>query len=95
MVHRYSVSLYDEEIYQDDDGTFVYYFDYADLEQRFNALSAKFTVMVEENALLRKRLERFEIFAQFILEECDDWGMAYDAAKKCMALKEPPESNGK
>lgn len=68
----------------------------AALEQRFNALSAKFTVMVEENATLRKRLERFEIFAQFILEECDDWKMAHDAAKKCMALKDsPPESNGK
>lgn len=55
----------------------------------------KIQEIVSENATLRKRLERFEIFAQFILEECDDWGMAYDAAKKCMALKEPPESNGK
>ena len=35
---------------------YVQYDNYADLEQRFNALSAKFTVMVEENALLRKRL---------------------------------------
>jgi FtsZ-binding cell division protein ZapB len=59
MVHRYSVSLYDEEIYQDDDGTFVYYFDYADLEQRFDALSSKFAALVEEQTAIER--ERDEL----------------------------------
>jgi hypothetical protein len=54
MVQRYSVSLYDEEIYQEDDGTYVDYSDYAALEQRFDALSSKFAALVEENAALEK-----------------------------------------
>lgn len=94
MVHRYSVSLYDEEIYQDDDGTFVYYFDYADLEQRFNALSAKFTVMVEENATLRKRLEPIKEWwerncSEYIRKKHKKWDASmYEAIEKAMELKE-------
>ena len=90
MVQRYSVSLYDEEIYQDDDGTFVYYFDYAALEQRFDALSTKFSAMVEENAVLKNQLKPIEdIYGAMKGQNRNEfvYGMVR-AIEKAMELKE-------
>lgn len=55
MVQRYDILKRD--MVKSDDGNMVLYPDYAALEQRFDALSSKFTALVEENATLRKQLD--------------------------------------
>lgn len=55
MVQRYDILKRD--MVKSDDGNMVLYSDYTALEQRFNTLSTKFAVLVEENATLRKQLE--------------------------------------
>ena len=66
--------------------------DYAALEQRFDALSTKFSAMVEENATLRKRLEPIEIVYRNWHDYKGDSPMRFadymSAIYRCMELKE-------
>ena len=93
MVQRYDILKRD--MVKSDDGNMVLYPDYADLEQRFNALSAKFTVMVEENATLRKRLEPIEEWwdrncSEYIRKKHQKWDASmYEAIDKAMELIDP------
>lgn len=86
MVHRYSVSLYDEEIYQDDDGTFVYYFDYADLEQRFDALSSKFAALVEEQTAIEQDRDELKKATEYWEDQASSYEVQLEGALKENAL---------
>ena len=84
MVQRYDILKRD--MVKSDDGNMVLYPDYADLEQRFDALSSKFAALVEEQTAIEQDRDELKKATEYWEDQASSYEVQLEGALKENAL---------